>query len=429
MSTRTWTDLSKLPSHSQVDTLTTPVTTTTATTTTTMNKIAVGDKVQINSLLGTVRYIGATDFKAGTWAGIELDTVGLGKNDGSVDGKRYFLCPPKTGLFVQVGKLTKVNNHQKQHRPSTPHVSAKVAYKKHNIPLPPPPKRMISIENNQELMQLQQRIDSLEAENQYLRLHQESRVPSLQKKMIELETLLTGKDQEIQEKDEKIHKLEQIVAEVKRAGIDSLEMLESVVQNYQNQVAALEEALSLEKSKTKQLLQDQEELRKAGLEAIESNESTLKEFEKAKQLWQLEKIKLQDEFKQREAQLMQSHHHEIKTLLQDISILEVVLQSKMDKEHELNASLRREKQFNNKLTAEIKNLKFQIKINGIIPFQSPADYRCSHRWSFRDRLDTPIEEENESDLPLDCALCGKNGHDIIHCSILSENQQTNMHIH
>lgn len=331
-------------------------------------------------------------------------------------------------MFVQVGKLTKVNNHQKQHRPSTPHVSAKVAYKKHNIPLPPP-KRMMSIENNQEMMQLQQRIDSLEAENQYLRLHQESRVPSLQKKMIELETLLTGKDQEIQEKDGKIHKLEQIVTEVKRAGIDSLEMLESVVQNYQNQVAALEEALSLEKNKTRQLLQDQEELRKAGLEAIESNESTLKEFEKAKQLWQLEKIKLQDEFKQREAQLMQSHHHEIKTLLQDISILEVVLQSKMDKEHELNASLRREKQFNNKLTAEIKNLKFQIKINGIIPFQSPADYRCSHRWSFRDRLDTPIEEEDESDLPLDCALCGKNGHDIIHCSILSENQQTNMHIH
>lgn len=81
MSTRTWTDLSKLPSHSQVDVLTTPTTPTT-----TMNKIAVGDKVQINSLLGTVRYIGATDFKAGTWAGIELDTVGLGKNDGSVDG-------------------------------------------------------------------------------------------------------------------------------------------------------------------------------------------------------------------------------------------------------------------------------------------------------------------------------------------------------
>jgi hypothetical protein len=42
--------------------------------------------VQVNSLHGIVRFIGPTKFKAGTWAGIELDAVGLGKNDGSVDG-------------------------------------------------------------------------------------------------------------------------------------------------------------------------------------------------------------------------------------------------------------------------------------------------------------------------------------------------------
>jgi hypothetical protein len=49
-------------------------------------QLQVGDKVQVNSLHGIVRFIGPTKFKAGTWAGIELDAVGLGKNDGSVDG-------------------------------------------------------------------------------------------------------------------------------------------------------------------------------------------------------------------------------------------------------------------------------------------------------------------------------------------------------
>lgn len=49
-------------------------------------QLQVGDKVQVNSLHGIVRFIGPTKFKAGTWAGIELNTVGLGKNDGSVEG-------------------------------------------------------------------------------------------------------------------------------------------------------------------------------------------------------------------------------------------------------------------------------------------------------------------------------------------------------
>lgn len=50
------------------------------------DQLHIGDRVQVNSYHGIVRFIGTTSFKAGTWAGIELETVGLGKNDGSVDG-------------------------------------------------------------------------------------------------------------------------------------------------------------------------------------------------------------------------------------------------------------------------------------------------------------------------------------------------------
>ena len=49
----------------------------------------VGEKVRINSMgmEGTLRYMGETQFKAGTWAGVELEGgfAGKGKNDGSVN--------------------------------------------------------------------------------------------------------------------------------------------------------------------------------------------------------------------------------------------------------------------------------------------------------------------------------------------------------
>ena len=50
----------------------------------------VGDRVRMQSMgmEGTLRYIGETEFKAGVWAGVELEGgfAGKGKNDGSVNG-------------------------------------------------------------------------------------------------------------------------------------------------------------------------------------------------------------------------------------------------------------------------------------------------------------------------------------------------------
>ncbi|KFD57553.1 hypothetical protein M513_01656 [Trichuris suis] len=67
--------------------------------------LRLGDQVVVSGYKqGTLRYLGTTDFAAGVWAGIELDQP-YGKNDGSVQGKRYFACKPSYGLFAPIEKV------------------------------------------------------------------------------------------------------------------------------------------------------------------------------------------------------------------------------------------------------------------------------------------------------------------------------------
>ena len=45
------------------------------------------------------------EFAEGVWLGLELKTP-VGKNDGTVQGKRYFSCKPGHGLIVRPSKVS-----------------------------------------------------------------------------------------------------------------------------------------------------------------------------------------------------------------------------------------------------------------------------------------------------------------------------------
>ncbi|XP_071441737.1 kinesin-like protein KIF13A [Hetaerina americana] len=68
--------------------------------------VVLGESVLIRpyNSSGVVAYIGPTHFAGGLWIGVQLDAP-TGKNDGSVQGVRYFSCRPKCGIFVRVDKL------------------------------------------------------------------------------------------------------------------------------------------------------------------------------------------------------------------------------------------------------------------------------------------------------------------------------------
>ncbi|CAO3685169.1 unnamed protein product [Umbelopsis ramanniana] len=53
---------------------------------------------------GHVRYLGKLVGQEGTWVGVELDSR-VGKNDGSVDGQRYFQTDSQRGIFVREDDL------------------------------------------------------------------------------------------------------------------------------------------------------------------------------------------------------------------------------------------------------------------------------------------------------------------------------------
>jgi dynactin 1 len=96
---------------------------------------------------GIVRYSGPLEIAQGSWLGLELPDQ-TGKNDGSVQGTRYFSCPQGYGIFIRketVGRIVKqapaalrsngvsTNGSAVKPRPSTSGITAEAARKRQSM--------------------------------------------------------------------------------------------------------------------------------------------------------------------------------------------------------------------------------------------------------------------------------------------------------
>ncbi|KAJ1678166.1 hypothetical protein EV182_004639, partial [Spiromyces aspiralis] len=89
-------------------------------------QIAAGSRVEAQGKVGVVRFVGTTEFSPGQWVGIELATP-EGKNDGFVQGKRYFHCNPNHGIFVRPSQVRLLTSRPGSTELSTPHGAGQTA--------------------------------------------------------------------------------------------------------------------------------------------------------------------------------------------------------------------------------------------------------------------------------------------------------------
>ncbi|XP_026189201.1 dynactin subunit 1-like isoform X1 [Mastacembelus armatus] len=93
---------------------------------------------------GTVAYIGATLFASGKWVGVILDEP-KGKNDGTVQGKRYFTCEENHGIFVRQSQIQVVEEGSSASSPDVPESGIAKMTKQKDIPETPKTTKQTSV--------------------------------------------------------------------------------------------------------------------------------------------------------------------------------------------------------------------------------------------------------------------------------------------
>ncbi|KAI9493179.1 hypothetical protein BDB00DRAFT_976154, partial [Zychaea mexicana] len=275
-------------------------------------------------IVGTLRFLGTTNFKEGVWAGIQLDIVGTGKNDGSpVD--------PHARLERMLGEAISQAPDQAVMR----------------------------------LQQLQVRVEVLEAENKFLKLENAQNKTAeqiLERSLSQAKEHLARETANVEDYRKRIEQLDQSVEELKKAGMESIELYESSVELHRVDMEAINARLMDEQRKVASLESEREELRKAGVEAIETYESTMEELKKEwssksdKQLHEKEELhttitKLKQELEQLQ----------VTTLNKDIAELESLIESKIFKEADLEEALEKERKQTSRLKSELADMKQTLK--------------------------------------------------------------------
>jgi dynactin 1 len=110
-----------------------------------MSELAVGQTVELaDGRIAVVRFIGQPHFATGDWVGVELED-GSGKNDGSVQGERYFDCQMGRGMFLRPSAVAVIVQPAPVAPAPTDNGTARRVGRPSSAVLPAPGKRLSSV--------------------------------------------------------------------------------------------------------------------------------------------------------------------------------------------------------------------------------------------------------------------------------------------
>uniref|UniRef100_A0A8C2EDU6 Dynactin subunit 1 n=1 Tax=Cyprinus carpio TaxID=7962 RepID=A0A8C2EDU6_CYPCA len=216
-----------------------------------------GRPVKVGSLVevigkghrGTVAYIGNTLFASGKWVGVILEEP-KGKNDGTVQGKRYFTCQENRGIFVRQSQIQLVEDGTS---PDTPEATTSKMLKREMIE-GPKSNKVVSEERVsysdctlhaftllQEEESLRAQVKDLEEKLETLKMKRtedKAKLKELEKHKIQLEQLQEWKSKMQEQQNE----LQKQLKEAKREAKEALEAKDHYMEEMADTADAIEMA-------------------------------------------------------------------------------------------------------------------------------------------------------------------------------------------
>lgn len=215
----------------------------------------------------------------------------------------------------------------------------------------------------------------------------------------------------VQEQRDRINQLQESVDELKRAGMESIELYESSVEMNRVDREAMNASLADERRKVSLLEVEREELRKAGLDAIEAYEATIEEMKKDRAA-QFEEHDVRREALQATIETLKQ---EIDQLMKNVEteekhdILKEVWESERKRLTEQIETLEHDKISHEALKVEVECLKDQTKEidklakektkleEQLARLQSDFDEQLASRTKYLDEVRSAVESQKKTE--------------------------------